>query len=84
MRSMTSRRDDRNNSIERVQGCRPSFDLAGALEILLQPRAEIGRAAKIGLLQDLSDIIELNALVFVHGSAPDAGRESPLKENSFD
>jgi hypothetical protein len=81
---MMSRRDARHDSIERLQGRRPSLDLTGALEILLQPRAEIGRAAKIGLLQDLSDIIELNALVFVHGSAPDAGRESPLKENSFD
>jgi hypothetical protein len=30
----------------------------------------------MGLLQDLSDIVELNVFVFVHGSVPDAGRES--------
>jgi hypothetical protein len=30
----------------------------------------------MGLLQDLSDFAELNVFVFVHGSVPDAGRES--------
>jgi hypothetical protein len=37
----------------------------------------------MGLLQDLSDIVELNVFVFVHGSVPDAGRESAhsKKEN---
>jgi hypothetical protein len=35
----------------------------------------------MGLLQDLIEIIELDVFVFVHGSIPDAGRESALKEN---
>src|SRR5579871_5372056 len=30
----------------------------------------------MGLLQNLSDIVELNIFVFVHGSIPNGGRES--------
>jgi hypothetical protein len=41
-RSVTCRRDGRNNSIERVQDWFPSVDLAGFSEILSQPQAEIG------------------------------------------
>jgi hypothetical protein len=75
-RSITCRRDGRSDSIERVQDWFPSVDLAGFSEIMLQPQAEIDRTAKMGLLQDLSDIVELDVFVFAHGPVPDAGRES--------
>jgi hypothetical protein len=39
----------------------------------------------MGLLQDLSEIVELNVFVFVHGSVPDVGRESAhSKKNKTD
>jgi hypothetical protein len=41
-RSMTCRRDGRNNSIERAQDWFPSVDFAGLSQILLQPQPEIG------------------------------------------
>jgi hypothetical protein len=50
------------------------------LEILPQPRADIGGAAKVGLLQDLGDIIELNVFVLVHGSVPDAEEKAHSKK----
>jgi hypothetical protein len=37
----------------------------------------------MGLLQDLSEIVELNVFVFVHGSVPDAGRNAHSKKNKL-
>jgi hypothetical protein len=75
---MTCRRDRRNNSIERLQDWFPRRS-----EMLRQPKAEIGCAAKIGLPQDLSDLVELDVSLFLHGSVPDAQRESALKERKL-
>ena len=63
---MTNRRVDRNNDIGRGRGCRPRSDFSRLSEVLLQPQAEVGSTAKMGLVQDSGDIIELNVFVFVH------------------
>jgi hypothetical protein len=56
--------------------------LSSRLKILPQPEAKIGRSAKLSIVQDLIEILELNAFVFLHRFAPRCGKGKHFQRRS--
>jgi hypothetical protein len=54
----------------RWHGFRLQSAPTASLKILPKPETQIGRSAKLCIVQDLIEILELNAFVFLHGFAP--------------